>query len=1142
MAKHTRVDQRFYDFARRLREESFERDGSLFRPGEAIWTPENLGRLHAAYVGQADEGDDDYWTKLGKQLDGLPAGCVDLMAEMQFVQTLGAMNPPIKAETILEQMEKILTARRPAREVPEEIADSVTIACRNPGQSLHQHRYWQLRFLLEATIAFKKLDAERRAELLAEPDAWRAFLDGIDVQAAQSMRNHLLHLVHPEHFELITSDAHKEAIAKALTEPGDDAEGSVDATLRKIRARLEEEHGVGFQFSDAKVMPLWQKEITGLESARVWKIAPGEGARVWTEWKEGGYASMGWTDLGDLTGLTTKQWEAVHAEACETHGWTKGGPKQPWRLSTKVRVGDLILANRGQNEVLGVGRVTDDYYFVPGEDFGHRVPVEWLGVDPFPVSQGGWNRTMIRVRNPLADRVRAMAARKLTDGPSVVEALPPDGLPRAPNFATLAHDLCLGEADVIHWADLLRHKKQLVFYGPPGTGKTYIARKLAAAFTGDPTRVELVQFHPSYAYEDFVEGYRPRQGVKEGAVPFRLVEGPLKRLAGRATNDPDRNYVLVIDEINRGNLPAIFGELFFLLEYRDALVNLQYGGGDGGGFALPANLHVIGTMNTADRSIALFDAALRRRFFFLPFFPDAAPLAGPARSLPPKARLGRGLDRRCGRRGERTRARAARPGLPGGAEPLPRPGAHGREDPLGMGLHGAALPGRPPERRRGGGLRARCVAGGVGSGSGPGTGRGGGSLTRELEVFEHGVLEVALSPVEVAALLAVDSTVLKLSRSAGPGEVYRLQAGRFVGVLALDEAELVLHLRPKLPVKRVLFLLRHAQHRTAYRRVDSALAADAPVSELLGWLFVEAVAAATRGGLLHGYLAVEEDLRVLRGRPDFARQLRRRPGRWSPVAVRHRVFTPDVAENRALLAAVDALLAVPSTDAGLRSALRRCRRGFEGVSAVSLSAGDADAIPRHRLNGHYAEPLALAALVLRGAGVRPSPRGDRFRCFLLDLAAVFEAFLVNRLRAALNETEASFPRGERVHREKRLPLDDERSSFLTPDLSRWMLAGPDGRRRCVLIGDVKYRAIEKASPFDADLKQALAYAVVAGLSEAWLVYATPGGTSSGVSTQTIRGRRVHRVGVDLDREPDGVLAQVAAPARRLAGVAVDAPG
>jgi MoxR-like ATPase len=172
---------------------------------------------------------------------------------------------------------------------------------------------------------------------------------------------------------------------------------------------------------------------------------------------------------------------------------------------------------------------------------------------------------------------------------------------------------------------LLAHKRQAIFYGPPGTGKTYVARELArviaAGETGpdDDGVMQLIQFHPSYAYDDFVEGYRPRDGR------FELVAGPLKRIAEAARHNPTATHVLVIDEINRGNIAKVFGELYFLLEYRDEAMQLQYAETP---FSLPPNLWIIGTMNTADRSIALIDAALRRRFYFVPFFPDQPPIRG----------------------------------------------------------------------------------------------------------------------------------------------------------------------------------------------------------------------------------------------------------------------------------------------------------------------------------------------------------------------------------------------------------------------------------------------------------------------------------------------------------------------------------
>lgn len=166
--------------------------------------------------------------------------------------------------------------------------------------------------------------------------------------------------------------------------------------------------------------------------------------------------------------------------------------------------------------------------------------------------------------------------------------------------------------------DLLRDRPQLIFYGPPGTGKTYIAQHIAAHLGGD--NVRLVQFHPAYSYEDFFEGYRP---LEEGG--FKLKPGPLRKVVDAARDNPSTPYFLVIDEINRGNLAKIFGELYFLLEYRSQNVDLLYATDDDIGFTLPENVFIIGTMNTADRSIALVDAAMRRRFAFVPLHPSETP-------------------------------------------------------------------------------------------------------------------------------------------------------------------------------------------------------------------------------------------------------------------------------------------------------------------------------------------------------------------------------------------------------------------------------------------------------------------------------------------------------------------------------------
>jgi 5-methylcytosine-specific restriction protein B len=190
------------------------------------------------------------------------------------------------------------------------------------------------------------------------------------------------------------------------------------------------------------------------------------------------------------------------------------------------------------------------------------------------------------------------------------------------------------------WLDrvlgLLRLKKQLVLQGVPGTGKTHVARCLARLLTHDrPGCVRLVQFHPSYSYEEFVEGIRVRNVVTDGRseVTYPVEDGVLCEFAARAGARPSEPHVLVVDELNRGNLPRIFGELLFLLEYRDQAVTLPYSKRP---FRLPANLFVLATTNPLDRTAVALDQALKRRFSFVDMPADAAVLASWLEHHPPR--------------------------------------------------------------------------------------------------------------------------------------------------------------------------------------------------------------------------------------------------------------------------------------------------------------------------------------------------------------------------------------------------------------------------------------------------------------------------------------------------------------------------
>lgn len=185
----------------------------------------------------------------------------------------------------------------------------------------------------------------------------------------------------------------------------------------------------------------------------------------------------------------------------------------------------------------------------------------------------------------------------------------------------LARTLLVPEEWLAEVVGQITQYKQVIFYGPPGTGKTFIGKAIAQHLA-PKENTEVIQFHPSFSYEDFFEGFRPAEKA-DGSVSLEKVDGPLKRIAAAARANPDKKYVLIIDEINRGNLAKVFGELYFLLEYREEEISLMYSKNEK--FSLPTNLIFIGTMNTADRSIALVDSAIRRRFRFIHLDPTSEP-------------------------------------------------------------------------------------------------------------------------------------------------------------------------------------------------------------------------------------------------------------------------------------------------------------------------------------------------------------------------------------------------------------------------------------------------------------------------------------------------------------------------------------
>ena len=192
------------------------------------------------------------------------------------------------------------------------------------------------------------------------------------------------------------------------------------------------------------------------------------------------------------------------------------------------------------------------------------------------------------------------------------------------DLKSLASGLFVPEAWLDDVAWLLEDKQRVVFYGPPGTGKSFLALAIARFLQPSAALRRVVQLHPSYGYEDFFEGYRPAQEGGAKGLTLELRRGPFGDLVEAARGAVPDPAVLLLDEMNRGNLPRVFGELYFLMEHEEESTRLMYR--PDASFVLPSNLYVIGTMNTADRSVAQLDQALRRRFHFVPLFPGEPPV------------------------------------------------------------------------------------------------------------------------------------------------------------------------------------------------------------------------------------------------------------------------------------------------------------------------------------------------------------------------------------------------------------------------------------------------------------------------------------------------------------------------------------
>lgn len=355
---------------------------------------------------------------------------------------------------------------------------------------------------------------------------------------------------------------------------------------------------------------------SNIKETNYWIYSPGDNASMWDEFYKFGIMGIGWDDVTDLKEFSSKEEIKEYMKKVYDPSYSyKNNAHCLWQFANEIKVGDVIFVKKGMHKIIGKGIVTSDYiYDTSRSTYKHIRKVDWQ-------NKGEWEHpgqavmktlTNISAYPDYVQKLLALFAEDISEEVSEQKEI------KYPLYSKddFLNEVYMDEDTYNTLTELLEAKYNVILQGAPGVGKTFAAKRLAYSIMGqkDTSRVAMVQFHQSYSYEDFIQGYRPS---KDG---FELENGTFYKFCKEAEEDNERPYFFIIDEINRGNLSKILGELMMLIEKdkRGEKIKLLY---SNEWFTVPQNVRIIGMMNTADRSLALMDYALRRRFAFFDFAP-----------------------------------------------------------------------------------------------------------------------------------------------------------------------------------------------------------------------------------------------------------------------------------------------------------------------------------------------------------------------------------------------------------------------------------------------------------------------------------------------------------------------------------------
>lgn len=368
---------------------------------------------------------------------------------------------------------------------------------------------------------------------------------------------------------------------------------------------------------DGEISKYWKESELSLDDSdtvRYWVYSPGAKAANWANDKKNGEISIGYSKIVDWSTLKNKEEYRIALQKFHKDSAShKNDVHAFWQFVNDMKIGDIVYAKDGMSKVIGRGIIQGDYFYDKNKDsFCSSRKVQWTHVDcNYELKEdGAFSMKMLTDITKYSGIIKELEAFFDIEDPVIGPPTPSnkDSIYTKEDFL---EKVFMDESSYNSLVGLLKRKKNIILQGAPGVGKTFMAKRLAYSIMGqiDKSRVKMIQFHQSYSYEDFIMGYRP------DGNGFRLKRGPFYEFCDAAKNDSENNYFFIIDEINRGNISKIFGELFMLIENdkRGQQIRLLY---EDELFSVPPNLYIIGLMNTADRSIAMIDYALRRRFSF----------------------------------------------------------------------------------------------------------------------------------------------------------------------------------------------------------------------------------------------------------------------------------------------------------------------------------------------------------------------------------------------------------------------------------------------------------------------------------------------------------------------------------------------